>query len=338
MNYNEMLTNARNKMKLCKACPVCNGKACGNTIPGPGAKGRGDNAQRNYLAWQEIRINMDTICENRDIDTSFELFGKKFVAPIFAGPVAAINSHYSDYYNDLEYNDIIVRGCKEANICAFTGDGKLDEIMINACKSIEKNDGIGIPTIKPWDIETVKRKMSHANDADAFAIAMDIDAAGLPFLRNNNPPAGSKTVKDLKDIISYTNKPFILKGIMTVKGALKAIEAGASAIVVSNHGGRVLEDTPATAEVLEDICKAVNGKIKVLVDGGIRSGADIFKALALGADGVIIARPYVTALFGGEEEGIKLYTEKLRTELEDTMKMCGCFSLKDIKREHIFIK
>ena len=141
-----------------------------------------------------------------------------------------------------------------------------------------------------------------------------------------------------KDIISFTNKPFILKGIMTVKSALKAIEAGASAIVVSNHGGRVLEDTPATAEVLEDICKAVNGKVKVLVDGGIRSGADIFKALALGADGVIIARPYVTALFGGEEEGIKLYTEKLRTELEDTMKMCGCFSLKDIKREHIFIK
>ncbi|MDQ9893225.1 alpha-hydroxy-acid oxidizing protein, partial [Acinetobacter baumannii] len=77
-----------------------------------------------------------------------------------------------------------------------------------------------------------------------------------------------------------------------VKGALKALEAGASAIIVSNHGGRVLDQCPATAEVLEDIVKAVNGKMKIFVDGGIRSGVDVFKALALGADGVVIARPF----------------------------------------------
>ena len=80
---------------------------------------------------------------------------------------------------------------------------------------------------------------------------------------------------------------------MTVNGALKAKEAGAKGIVVSNHGGRVLDGTPATADVLEEIVKAVDGSMKIFVDGGIRSGTDIFKALALGADAVIIARPYV---------------------------------------------
>ena len=96
------------------------------------------------------------------------------------------------------------------------------------------------------------------------------DGAGLPFLRNSNPPAGSKTVEELREIIKEIGKPFVVKGIMTVQGAEKAIEAGAQAIVVSNHGGRVLDECPATAEVLEEIVQAVGGRCKVLVDGGIR--------------------------------------------------------------------
>ena len=123
---------------------------------------------------------------------------------------------------------------------------------------------------------------------------------------------------------------------MTVKGALKALEAGASAIIVSNHGGRVLDQCPATAEVLEDIVKAVNGKMKIFVDGGIRSGVDVFKALALGADGVVIARPFVTAVYGGGAEGVKLYVEKLGAELADTMAMCGANSLEEITRDMIW--
>ena len=98
-------------------------------------------------------------------------------------------------------------------------------------------------------------------------------------------------------------KPFILKGIMTVKGAEKALEAGAAGIVVSNHGGRVLDQCPATAEVLPAIVDAVGGKMKVFVDGGIRSGMDVFKALALGADAVLIARPFVTMVYGGGRGG-----------------------------------
>ena len=205
--------------------------------------------------------------------------------------------------------------------------------MLAATKAIKKADGFGIPTVKPWNMELIREKLELVKESGAFAVAMDIDAAGLPFLKNLNPPAGSKSVEELREIVDAAGLPFIVKGIMTVKGALKAKEAGASAIVVSNHGGRVLDQCPATAEVLEEIADAVDGSMKILVDGGIRSGTDVFKALALGADAVIIARPFVTAVYGGGREGVESYIQKISGELADTMAMCGVASLEEISRD-----
>lgn len=337
--YSEVLNDARGCIgNYCKACPECNGKACKNQIPGPGAKGIGDTAIRNYDKWKEIRINMDTLNENQKVDMSLELFGQTFKYPIFAGPVGAVNLHYGDKYNDNEYNDILVSACAKLGIAAFTGDGTNPEVMKGAAKAIQKANGRGVPTIKPWNEDTVKEKFEIVKEAHPFAIAMDIDAAGLPFLKNMTPPAGSKSVEDMKKIIDACEVPFIIKGIMSVQGALKAKQAGASGIVVSNHGGRVLDQCPATAEVLADIVDAVGKDMKIFVDGGIRSGADIFKALALGADAVIIARPFVTALYGGEEEGIEVYLNKLTGELEDVMAMTGASTLANITRDKVFIK
>ena len=280
---------------------------------------------------------MDTIAENKPVDTSLELFGKTFQYPFFAGPVGAVQLHYGDCQTDVTYNDILVSACAEYGIAAFTGDGIDSNVMVAATKAIQKTDGIGIPTVKPWNLDTIKEKMDLVHASKAFAVAMDIDAAGLPFLKNLDPPAGSKTVEELRQIIKLAGTPFIVKGIMTVKGALKAKEAGADAIIVSNHGGRVLDQCPATAEVLETIANAVDDTMKILVDGGIRSGADVFKALALGADGVVIARPFVTAVYGGEKEGVRSYIEKIGSELEDTMKMCGVSSLNEINRDCVFV-
>lgn len=337
MTYAEILDAARPVIgKYCKACPVCNGKACGNQMPGPGAKGTGDGAIRNFQKWQDIRINMDTLTENKPVDTSLELFGKTFKYPFFAGPVGAVNLHYGDKYDDLRYNNLLVDACAKNGIAAFTGDGAVASVMSYATQAIKNANGIGIPTVKPWNLETIKEKMAMVKDSNSFAVAMDIDAAGLPFLKNFTPPAGSKTVEELAAIVKMAGKPFIVKGVMTVKGALKAKEAGASAIVVSNHGGRVLDQCAATAEVLEDIVKSVKGQMKIFVDGGIRSGVDVFKALALGADGVIICRPFVPVVFGGGEEGVKVFVEKIGGELADTMAMCGAHSLKEITRDMVF--
>ena len=141
--------------------------------------------------------------------------------------------------------------------------------------------------------------------------------------------------KEMREIIDYAKMPFIIKGIMTVSGAKKALEAGASGIVVSNHGGRVLDQCPATAEVLPEIVDAVGKDVMVLVDGGIRTGMDVFKALALGAKGVLIARPFVNMVYGGGLEGPAVLVEKLKAELADTMLMCGAHSLAEIDRSMV---
>ena len=335
MTYQQVIQQARGQMGPCKACPVCDGKGCRGTIPGPGAKGIGDTAIRNYNAWQAVRLNMDTICASGQPDTRCSLLGQQFSLPVFAGPVGAVQLHYGRKYNDIDYNDILVPACREAGILAFTGDGADPAVMVAACGAVKQCGGFGIPTVKPWDAATIAEKMALVRDARALAVAMDIDAAGLPFLKNHVPPAGSKTVAELREIITAAGVPFLIKGIMTVRGAQKALEAGAAGIVVSNHGGRVLDGTPATAEVLPEIAAAVGGRALVLVDGGIRTGLDVFRALALGADAVLIARPFVTAVYGAGADGVRTYVAQLQAELADAMSMCGARSLADISRDMV---
>lgn len=338
MTVNEALQKARNRIgPYCKACPVCNGMACGNTIPGPGSKYPCNTAARNYDKWQEILVNMDTLCPNADPDVSFELFGKSFKLPVFVAPLGGIKMHYGPMYSDQEYNSILIPAAYEYGIAALTGDGVDPDIMLSSVQDMKNVDGIGIPTIKPWNREAVFSKLDVLNSNGIFAAAMDIDGAGLPFLKAMNPNAGSKSVEEMREIIDYANMPFIIKGIMTVKGALKAVDAGADAIVVSNHGGRVQGAVPSTAEVLPEIAEAVNGKTRVFVDGGIRSGVDVFKAIALGADGVLIGRPILPVIYGGGVDGFNAYMDMILGELKGTMTMCGAASLRDITRDMVYI-
>ena len=180
MTYSEVLANARTCIgQYCKACPVCNGVACKNQIPGPGAKGVGDTAIRNYNKWADIRVNMDTLCPGGAPDTTLELFGKSFRYPFFAGPVGAVNLHYSDTYTDMTYNDVLVRACAENGIAAFTGDGTNPTVMEMATRAIGAAGGCGVPTIKPWNIDTIREKMAQAKASGCFAVAIElpVDAA-----------------------------------------------------------------------------------------------------------------------------------------------------------------
>ena len=143
---------------------------------------------------------------------------------VLAAPVGAVKLHYGDKFTDEEYNRILVPACAEAGIGAFTGDGTDPEVFRAAAAAIGAAGGRGVPTVKPWDRQTLFAKLDEAKAAGAKVFAMDIDAAGLPFLKGLNPPAGPKTVEELREIIDYAGVPFILKGIMTVKGAEKALE------------------------------------------------------------------------------------------------------------------
>lgn len=336
MDYQQILENARGAMgPVCRACAVCDGRACRGRIPGPGDKGTGATAVRNYEAWQAITLEMDTLHPAFVPDTALRLLGRTFSLPVFAAPVGAVNRHYGERYNDVSYNETLVRACAEAGTAAFTGDGVEPGVMGAATEAIRAAGGVGVPTVKPWDAATVAEKMKLVRASGAFAAAMDVDAAGLPFLKNHMPPAGCKSAEELAGIIRAAGVPFIVKGIMTARGAEKAMEAGAAAIVVSNHGGRVLDGCRSTAEALPEIAEAVGGRVPLLVDGGVRSGTDVFRALALGASGVLICRPFVTAVYGGGAEGVRCYLDKLRGELEDAMLLCGAPTLGDIRREMV---
>ncbi|XP_058179155.1 peroxisomal (S)-2-hydroxyacid oxidase GLO4-like [Rhododendron vialii] len=141
--------------------------------------------------------------------------------------------------------------------------------------------------------------------------------------------------KDIEWLRSITSLPILIKGVLTAEDAIKAMEIGVAGIVVSNHGARQLDYSPATITVLEQVVRAVGGKIPVLIDGGVRRGTDIFKALALGAQAVLIGRPILYGLAAKGEYGVLRVIEMLKAELELTMALSGCPTLKDITRSHV---
>lgn len=265
MNYQEVLERARKKMAPnCRVCKECNGLVCKGEIPGTGGKGNG-NAFKvciDFLA--SIKINMDTIYENKGQDTSISMFGKEFKYPFFAAPIGGMSLNYNGAISEAEYVDAIVNGTIKAGNAAFTGDGAQDSLFLDSLPIIKEAGGIAVPTIKPWKNDKAIEKVKLAEEAKAMAFAMDIDSAGLINLALAGKPVSAKSVEELKEIADSTKIPFIVKGVMTTKGAEKAVEAGAYGIVVSSHGGRVLADAPATCAMVPEIREAVGNKIKIL--------------------------------------------------------------------------
>ena len=142
-------------------------------------------------------------------------------------------------------------------------------------------------------------------------------------------PVGPKSFEEIKELVASTKLPFMIKGILSVDEAKLCVEAGVDTIVVSNHGGRVLNETLAPCDVIEDIVKAVGGKINVLVDGSVREGVDILKYMALGAKGVLIGRPLTWGSIGGRQEGVKTIFDTLKGQLIQAMILTG---VKDINK------
>ncbi|KAL1213740.1 Glycolate oxidase 3 [Cardamine amara subsp. amara] len=141
--------------------------------------------------------------------------------------------------------------------------------------------------------------------------------------------------KDIKWLQSITSLPILVKGVITSEDARIAVEYGAAGIIVSNHGARQLDYVPATIVALEEVVKAVEGRIPVFLDGGVRRGTDVFKALALGASGVFVGRPSLFSLAADGEAGVRKMLQMLRDEFELTMALSGCRSLREISRNHI---
>lgn len=339
MEYSQVLENAKKSIgPNCRVCPVCNGLGCKNTMPGPGSKAPGNGAYVNYEAWRKIKLNMDTITENTPIDTSVELFGRRFEFPLMTAPIGSIKLQYNPTDDVSDFNEKCMAACESRGIMHAFGNGLERRVWDAAIASGRKHSNTGIPVFNPDTQEGIKELMDLYQGGEApVAMCIVVDSAGLPHLRKLNGKGGLKSINELSELKEYAKVPMIFKGIMTAGGAKKAVEAGADAIIVSNHGGRVLSDTPGTADVLPEIVEAVRGKTKILIDGGIRSGIDVFKALAMGADMCLICRPVLISYYGGGQEGIECYLDKIKQELYDTMYMCGAKSINGITEKMIRI-
>jgi 4-hydroxymandelate oxidase len=135
---------------------------------------------------------------------------------------------------------------------------------------------------------------------------------------------------DLERVIADSPVPVVVKGCLRAQDAVRLVNAGVAGIIVSNHGGRVLDTTPAPITRLAEVAHAVDGAASVFVDGGIRRGSDIFKALALGAEAVLVGRPVIHGLAVDGARGASQVLRRLRDELEVTMALCGCATIADI--------
>ncbi len=323
---------------FCRVCPVCNGKACAGEVPGMGGLGTGSAFMANVQALAKVTFNMRLVHEITEPNTRTNILGLDLSMPVMAAPIGGVSFNMGGKRSEEEYINAIIDGCKQAGIIGCAGDGVPPFIHESGLAAITAADGHGIPFIKPWEDAELYEKLAKAKDCGTKIIGMDIDAAGLITLRKMGRPVSPKSVDTLREIIAKTGLKFIIKGVMTPQDASLALEAGADAVVVSNHGGRVLDHTPGTAEVLPGIAEKMKGKLAVIVDGGIRTGADVLKMLALGADAVMVGRPFSIAAMGNLTEGVVTFSETLRTELMQAMVMTGTESITRVSSTILYSK
>ena len=331
MDRNTMRATAREQLKgFCRVCPVCDGRACAGEVPGMGGVGTAGAFKANMDALARVKLNLRTIHAVKEPDMSLTLWGRTLAMPILVAPITGSSYNMGGKMTEEDFIAEMVAGALQAGTLCMTGDGADPTMFGSGIKAGKANNGASIAIIKPRTQDMIKDHLRTAEEAGLLATGMDVDGAGLVTMALKGQPVGPKTPAELHEVIAATRLPFIVKGVMTVDEAEAAVAAGAAAIVVSNHGGRVLDFTPGAAEVLPAIAARVKGKAIIFADGGVRSGADVLKLLALGADAVLVGRPMVIAAFGGGREGVALVLNQLRNELLQAMLLTGTADVKQV--------
>jgi len=332
--------NARTKLKgICavyRICDgtdtrVCEGHSYGSPI-GMGGAGSGASFAANVRALEAVKLVPRLIGPDFTPDLSFDFFGVKLAMPVMGASVAGVNSFGGEaVMSELDFCRAVVSGCKDAGSLGFRGDSfNYTPEHPWGVEAIAEAGGRGVPIFKPRSQDALKALIAGAEEAGAAAVGVDVDGYGSYAMNAHRMPVFRKTAADLAELISGTALPFVVKGVMGVEDAEAALEAGAGAIVVSNHGGRVLDHTPGTAQVLPAVAAAVKGRAMVVADGGVRTGYDVLKMLALGADAVLVGRDLVRAAVGGGREAVAAQMRLLAADLAKAMKMTGVASLDEI--------
>ncbi|MGQ9630998.1 MAG: alpha-hydroxy-acid oxidizing protein [bacterium] len=338
LSARDIRVKAQERFKtVCRACKICDAKECTAELPGMGAAGSGATFRANIEALAQYKLNLRAIHDVKFADTSFNFLGYRLDTPILAAPLTGGITNINGALTEERFVRAVVDGCRAAGSLGMVGEAIEGDKYKIGLKAIAQGGCWGIPIFKPRRDQ--KEILKRIEEAEQVSVAVGVDIASASQGRDQNGwETSPKTLEELRELMESTSLPFIVKGIMTVEDAELAVEAGAEAIVVSNHGGRIMDYMPGTAEVLPAISSAVGERTIVLVDGGIRSGVDVLKCLALGAKGVLVGRPIAIFAVGGGEEGVAFLIRQYTEELRRAMILTKCRSLKDIDRSVIYNK
>ena len=319
MTYEQVRDRAREMMQpRCWVCPECNGRGpCVGQVPGFGGMG----------ASRGVHVP----------DTSIDFFGTKIALPCVAAPTGGTTYNMGGKLTEEEFVTAICGGCTKAGTLGAVADGIGDPLDVFE-KRLATLKSLGFKAIvglKPRLNKDIIQRMKIAADAGAVALTIDLDSAGRAARATKGQTVEPKTPAQLKELVKASPLPLLFKGIMTPDEAEIAIKAGAAGIVVSNHGGRTLADTPGTAAVLPRIVDKVKGRCYIMVDGTVARGTDIEKYLALGANCTLAGRHFVRAAHGGLADGVALFADRLQKELAVAMVLTGAQKIKDITRKMV---
>ncbi len=337
---------ARKKLKgICAAYPSCDGnydkicqrEAYGKPI-GLGGAGQGHSFRANTQALAQVQFNMSVIGDHFEPDTSCSFLGLDLELPVLASSTAGAQK-YNDAMDETQFCTSVLKGSKEAGTIGLRGDTwfytQKDHPSLNAMQAC---DGYGIPIFKPRSQDVLKSLIEQAEKLNCKAVGVDLDGCGSTIMAAHGQPVFKKSVKDIQELVEFTKLPFIAKGVMLPDEAQKCADAGVRVIAVSNHGGRVLDSTPGVATMLPLIRKKLGDNITITADGGIRTGYDVLKMLALGADAVFLGRDIIRAAVGAGSLGVKLHIEHIKKSLKKAMFMTGTKNIKTIDPTILFNK
>jgi len=321
-------------------------------------RGSGDEVTLadNVAAWQRLKLRPHVLRDVSAVTTATTVLGTSVGTPVLVAPTAM--HRFASPDGEL------------ATARAAAAVGTLMVVSMAATFSLEEIAKVA-PGAPHWqqmymvrDRGLTRALAERTRDAGYQAIVATVDGAAVPLRRgleggvlvpppdfrfpNLAPPAladssdligmisetdPAMSFDDLASFGEWSGLPVVVKGVVRGDDAARCVDAGAAAIAVSNHGGRQLDGCVATADALADVVDAVGGRAEVYVDGGIRNGRDVTKALALGARAVMVGRPIVWALAAFGEDGVRGVVRRLTTDLERTMAFCGAASLDDLTRD-----
>ncbi len=310
---------------ICSVCRVCDGVECAGWLPGIGSCGDGDGFKRNLRVLKKLAIITNVFSQLDNINTGSDIFGIPLDLPVLPSPISNMKLNMKGVFKEEEYNRLILLGAKKSGSIGCIGQTEWDmkgekiDYLIDPLSDVY---GHGIPFFNPYyGMKTTLKNIEKAFRAGAKTAGLSLDHKDTPV-----------NERWLPEMVEQSPLPIIVKGILSLDNAIFAVDAGVKGIVVSNRGGRILESLPSGFEVIEEIKREIKDSVLLMVDGGVRCGEDVFKALSLGADLVLIGRPLFIFCAGGLEDGVSFYINKIRIELKEVMLLVGAKTIDDITR------